>query len=286
MSKKTTVSEAIAKFLDWIKMNRSENTFKMYSGRLKALGTQLGAKKLKDVELKDIDRYLQRVNKWPNGADKAPDTVRANIVAGEQLEKFCMKAGIAKRKFWGDHEKPIGRERDRLPTPEEVEKIKALSSQEFNRAYQALRQSCARPNELARATVADWDQANQVIILVKHKTAKKTGRPRKITVGEKLRALILESLDGRTEGPLFLTPRGKQWTTESLSSAFRRARNKAKLDRQIVLYTARHEHATAIYRQFGRDAAMDALGHSSGVTDRYCHRDANQLRANQDSVSL
>jgi integrase len=235
----------------------------------------------------DIDRYLDSVNKWPDGRYKAPDTIRANIVSCEQLEKFAIKKRVTDYRFFGDHEKPVGRLRERLPTAEEVEAIKAVAAPAFRLIYQALRQSGARPNELARATVADWDREGCVIVLAHHKTARKTGRPRRIAVGEKLKALIETSLGDRVAGNLFHTPRGKAWCTDNLSQSFARYRKLAKVEKGVVLYSARHEHATAICKALGMDAAADALGHSgTGMTRRYVHRDPKELRANQDSVSI
>lgn len=135
--------------------------------------------------------------------------------------------------------------------------------------------------------MADWDRDENVIVLLKHKTAKKTGRPRRIYVGEKLQQLLLESLAGRTEGPLFLTPRGLPWTTAALSQAFARARKASGTSGELVLYLARHEHATVMVREKGLEAAADALGHTSlDTTRRYDHKQTSTLRSNQDAVNL
>ena len=102
----------------------------------------------------------------------------------------------------------MGRIRERLPTEAEVEAIKAHANAAFGLIYQALRQCGARPNELARATVADWDRDNHQIVLTDHKTARKTGQARRIAVGAKLPSAIVAAGD-RTEGPLFVTVTGR-----------------------------------------------------------------------------
>jgi integrase len=284
---RTTVEELATAFISWVEDNRSENTLRMYSNRLKPFRKQFGNRRIKSLTPIEMDSYLKSVNKWPDGTEKAPDTIRANITAVEQMERYAIEKEVIRRKFFGKHEKPVGRIRDRLPTPEEVEKIKAVAPRVFVLAWQALRQSGARPNELGRFAVDNWDRPASLIVLGKHKTAKKTGRPRKITVGEKLQALIVESLGTRTEGPLFLTPRGHQWTTDTLSQSFRRYRIKAGVEKGVVIYSSRHEHATAVCKALGMDAAADALGHTgTGMTRRYVHKDPQELRSNQDSVSL
>ena len=66
--------------------------------------------------------------------------------------------------------------------------------------------------ELCRATIADVDRANRVITLKEHKTARKTGQPRRIPIGRKLGELLDQAIGTRTEGPVFLSPAGKAWT--------------------------------------------------------------------------
>jgi integrase len=67
----------------------------------------------------------------------------------------------------------------------------------------ALEWSGARPSELAGATIQDYNKAESLIVLEKHKTDR-TGRPRMLYVSDKLAALIAESLSGRP--PELLTP--------------------------------------------------------------------------------
>lgn len=285
--KPKTVRQLAKMFLTWVKGHRSENTWKMYSNRLKPFKRQFGDRRIKSLKRFEIEDYLDAVNKWPDGRDKAPDTIRANIVALEQLEKFGLKRELVKRRFIWDHEKPVGRRRERLPTPEEVEQIKSIATKEFKLVYQALRQSGARPNEIARASVENWNRADNMIVLEKHKTSRKTGKPRKIFVGANFQELILESLGDRTEGPLFVTPGGRAWTTDTLSQTFSRYRNRMKIDKKVVLYTARHEFGTASAQAIGTDITSELMGHSStSMTQHYVHRKPELLRAKQDEVNL
>ena len=61
--------------------------------------------------------------------------------------------------------------------------------------YSALRQCGARPGELCRATIADVDRTSRVITLKEHKTARKTGQPRRIPVGRKLENLLDQAIE-------------------------------------------------------------------------------------------
>src|SRR5262249_42341428 len=75
-----------------------------------------------------------------------------------------------------------------------------------------LRESGARPSELRRARV-EKVSLEAGYMLVPNKTARKTGEPeRKIYLSPELKELIKGLIGGRTEGFVFLTARGKQWS--------------------------------------------------------------------------
>lgn len=90
-------------------------------------------------------------------------------------------------------------------------------------------------------------------------------------VGKDLGALNAESLDGRTEGHLFLTPNGKPRTVSGLGSVFRRIRTRARLAKDPVVYLTRHEHGTRACELHGIQAAANAPGHSDVRTTSTRH---------------
>src|SRR5262249_8794346 len=71
-------------------------------------------------------------------------------------------------------------------TAAETAAILSQASPQFRLIYLALRQCRARPGELCRATIAEIDRPANVIVLKQHKTARKTGKPRRIRIGKKL----------------------------------------------------------------------------------------------------
>lgn len=284
-----TVSQMVSEFLQH-KSRRKSNTHKFYEGRLVALVKCLGKKRGRKLKTQDLMDYLAHANTFQSGSKKgqpkAPDTIRGNGVALKQLQQFAIKRKWIKAPWIDDEEIPMppGRGRTRMPTLEEVQQIKNISSESFGYALDALRRSGARPNELARATYEDWDQVIGVITLQDHKTAGKTGQPRTIVVGQKLKAIIEASLAGRTEGNLFLTPTGLPWTTQSLSAAFRRARNQLELDERLSIYTNRHCHATAMYALYGELPTQLSIGHATSVLGRYAQIPIERRQEMQDSL--
>src|SRR5262249_61926430 len=122
-------------------------------------------------------------------------------------------------------------QRDRLPTPVETTAILSRSSPEFRLIYSALRQCGARPGELYRANIADIDKSANCIVLREHKTARKTGKPRRIPIGQKLGELLVQAIGYRQAGPIFLSPAGRSWTVPNLSRTYSRLRDLAGLRR-------------------------------------------------------
>jgi integrase len=129
------------------------------------------------------------------------------------------------------------------------------------------------------------DRGKCVITLKEHKTARKTGQPRRIPIGRKLRRLLDQAIGDRTEGPIFLSPSGRQWKVGNLSRTNSRLRDLAGLPRDLVLYLARHECGTKICREKGIEFARRLLGHANiSTTQRYMHLDDRELADAQDLV--
>ena len=297
---------AIEQWLGWCLRHRAASTVKQFRSRLSSLTQRFGDRELSTLTALELDEWLHAAGLRTDGTEKAPDTRRNIAVAFEAFQSWAVRFDLLEAPKLTGIEKPRGRLRERLPTPEEVQAILDHASPEFALIFRALRQCGARPSELAAATVADLDREPGLIVLEEHKTARKTGVARKIPVGEKLRSLIEESLrarnvesgESRVEGEdkptlhsplptlhLFTAPSGKPWTSANLSRTFARCRSRAGLDRRgLVLYLTRHEHATQVCREKGIVVAARVLGHSrTATTERYVKTAADELRDAQDS---
>lgn len=279
-----TISKAISGFLTDASIRCSKTTIVFYKKRLRGLQVAFGDKPVKKLKPKAIAKYLAAANQWPDGSPKAPDTIRSNIVAWEQLQKWLLERKLIKRPITDKIRKPGGRKRDTLPTLEETAALLAVANPDFCLIYRALRLTGARPGELCAAQISDIDHSAGEIVRKEHKTAKKTGKPRRIPIAhDALIAILKESIGERTEGHIFLRKSGRPWTTEAVSTAYRTARVKAGLREGLVLYLARHEHATEIYKQTGDIKAVAmALGHTQLTTaERYTRVDGERLKTNQ-----
>lgn len=273
-------------FLQHHRQNHSAaNTVVFYRTQLGQLARAgLHSKAIEKITPADILGALAEANEG-----KSPTTQRSRAVALDQLQKYAVTLGLLAKPWCSKLPKPAPRQRDRIPTDAETKAILRHSNARFRLIYQALRLSGARPNELCRAQIANFEAdasgETGVIVLQEHKTARKSGKPRTIVVGRKLGKLLRLAIGKRKSGPLFQAPRGNGWTVKNLSTQFLRARTAAGLDRELVLYSARHEAGTAFCREHGILQASRLLGHATiNTTQRYVHPDLEELKQAQDAA--
>jgi integrase len=274
------VGDLVEKFFAYCSRHRSPATVTFYRARLKRFCTEFNARELASLAPLEIDEHLAAA-----GAGMSDSTRHHDAVALGRLQKFALEHNLLDKPVFGKLEKPRVGQRDRVPTAAETEAILSRASPSFRLVYLALRQCGARPGELCRAMIADVDRAANAIVLKEHKTARKTGKPRRIPIGQKLGELLKQAIGERKEGPIFLSPAGKQWQVTNLSRTYSRLRDQAGLPRDLVLYLARHECGTKICREKGIEYARRLLGHANiSTTQRYMHLDDRELAEAQDLV--
>src|SRR5262245_44759159 len=133
--------------------------------------------------------------------------------------------------------------------------------------------------------ITDIDRSASAVVLKDHKTARKTGKRRRIPIGRKFGELLAQAIGDRKSGPIFLSPAGRGWSVQNLSRTYARLRDNAGLSRELVLYLARHECGTKICREKGIEYARRLLGHANiSTTQRYMHLDDRELAEAQDLV--
>ena len=283
-----TVAALVPLFLAWCGQHRSPATARFYGMGLRGVVARLGDRAVAELRQHEVETALAEAGRRADGSPLAPDTLRRNAIAFQVFQAWCVKNRYLSEPVVEKLEKPPGRQRDRIPEPEEIRRLLDGAPADFVLIYTALRLCGARPNELVGATITDYDAGAGTITRATHKTARKTGKPRVIPVGRQLAALIARATAGRAEGPLFLRADGRPWTVGELSATFRRRRDKLGLPKDLCLYLTRHEHGTRLLEQC-RDlkAVADALGHADiKTTQRYVHKTAAELRRNQDALRM
>lgn len=283
-----TIAELLATFLAWCVRHRSDKTVRFYRSRLKLFSAKFGDRPAPSLASLEIDAYLFEAGAFPNGRRKSDSTRHHDAVALTSLQNFALREGLLEKGWFRRLDKPRMGRRERIPTPEEISLLLRGAPWAFRLIYEALSQSGARPGELCKATIGDVDFAKRRIVLLEHKTAAKTGKPRVIAIGAGLAVLLKTAIGERTElaAPVFLSPAGKGWSVENLSGTHRRLRDAAGLPKEIVLYSTRHRFCTELIRAGVPVLDVSQLaGHADiKTTQIYVHRDVTELADAQDRV--
>lgn len=260
----------------------AESTLVFYQQRLKKFTREFGDRKIETLTRPEVQDFLFRIGEGMSNTTRHHDAVSVTT-----LQSFAVDQEFLEKPWWTKplEKPPIGK-RTFVPTPEDIDKVLEQADVPFRLVYAGLLQSGCRPGEICRMKISDIDFDRGVVILKQHKTARKTGKPRKVVVGKKFGAVLKTVIGARTEGAAFLNDRREPWRPGELSRTFRQLRVRAGLSDQYVLYSARH-HAITGWVQAGVPIkqASEMAGHSSVVmTERYSHIDVEALGSAQDLV--
>lgn len=164
--------------------------------------------------------------------------------------------------------KPKSLVRDRVLTPEERSLVlSSIKDAAFRAFVNAMTLTGCRPGEIARVTAADVDLEKGLWVLKKHKTAKRTGKPRVIYLPAEGVELTRGLVAKRPDGPLFLNLRGGPWTRNAVRLRFRHLREKYPELKGIIAYSYRATFATDALEAGVPDATVAALlGHTNTNT--------------------
>jgi len=166
--------------------------------------------------------------------------------------------------------------------------IENLANKAFERACRFLRLTGCRLSDLCRMNWADVDLVRGVVILARHKSRKRTKKPKVIALTTAAAELLVEvrSLHPKAGGedPVFTNNRGTCWTRRTLGQQLRRIKDRYGIATAATLHGIRHQFGTEAVRR-GASLKMVSLqlGHSSVlVTEKYylhLDKDIEAIRA-------
>ena len=135
--------------------------------------------------------------------------------------------------------------------------------------------------ELFLMRIENLDWRNLVILVPDSKTAE--GR-RLVPMSRRVFEVLQNRCNSRLEGWVFPSRRSVPGHLRSICNLFRKARNKAGLPKQLVLYCARHDYGTRVLMRTGNLAAvMKTMGHRDVKTAmHYQHPELEIVRAAPD----
>lgn len=279
------IKKLVKKFL---RIKRSgdlaDATKRFYLGPMRKFEKKFGHLDWKKLKPTQIDKFLRKIGNGLSGT-----TQHHNATALENFQNVLIeKRIIKKRRFQKLDKPPIGR-RDFVPADDQHERLLEHATVKFRLIHAGLSLCGARPGELCRTQISDvdWSQGDHgVIVLQKHKTARKTGKPRLIPISARMAAVIRTSIGTRSQGPVFRTELLKAWSPTYLSSVFRALRRKAGLPEEYKLYSERHRVATRMLEEgVPIEFVKEILGHSSvTMTEKYTHIKPATLSKHLDKI--
>jgi len=271
-----TVEHVLKAFLKHSHEEHSSETADWHERLLRRFRAMYGNLRYTRLRKKHVKAWLQKSGYNPTSQNKALGVLKRvfNWAVEEELIPRSPVAHLRKPK-------PVTRDR----TLTQVERHLILSSIKgaaFRQYVQALTLTGCRPGEAARVTAANVNFTLGCWELPEHKTAKKTGKPRRIFLCSEALELTQGLMALRPVGPLFLNSRGKPWTRNAVRIRFRNLRKKHPQLKGIVAYTFRGSFATDALEAGVPDATVaQLLGHTNTDT---LHKFYNRLSAKVDHL--
>lgn len=145
----------------------------------------------------------------------------------------------------------------------------------FRRFLLFLYHSGCRPGEAALLEWADIDWERGLALLMCHKTARKTRKPRVIYLTPVALRLLLWMFrhDGHTRQRVFVNRRGNPWNRSNLALRMTRTRRRAGVPGEVKMYGLRHRFASnAILSGIDLSMVAELMGHRClSTTLHYVH---------------
>lgn len=177
----------------------------------------------------------------------------------------------------------VGRRREYMLNQAERSSLLNSCPDDLQRLVKCLFLTAARPGEIAKAIVADFDKKHGTIIL-----DGKTGR-RIATLSTAARTFIADQCKNKLpSAPILTTEYGKAWTKDDWKKPFKEAAKSARLPSSIVMYHIRHAAISDLILG-GMQSSLVAMlaGTSTAMIDKhYGHLQHEQTRKMLDGVAI
>jgi integrase len=266
------VAELLDQFLDWVQFNL--DCFDRYRNVLQTFA--LGCGQLTVAELKPIHvtTWLAKKPTW------GPTTRNRIIGIIKRAFNWAVDQGLLEHSPLRRLSKPPSQRRERILSSDERDKMLAAASDDaFRDLLIALQDTGARPGEIRQVTAAQVNLDHGVWVLTKHKTVKKTKRPRVIYLTPRMVELTRRLMARHPDGPLFRNRFGEPWSNNAVRIRFRRLRARLPELQDVVAYCYRHSFATdGLVRGVPIATVAELLGHASTAMVEQCYGHLAQER--------
>jgi integrase len=151
----------------------------------------------------------------------------------------------------------------------------------------ALTLTGARPGEIRRVTAENVDLQRGCWVFTKHKTVRKTGKPRIIFLCPEALELTRKLMAKNPEGSLFRNTKGLPWSKNAIRLRFTALRKRHPELKGVISYTYRASFATDALEAGVPDATVAALlGHTNTNTlHRFYSRLSHKIAHLQEAAA-
>jgi integrase len=264
------VAEVFDLYLDYCQQETA--SYGLYRYFLNDATKSFGRLDVQELEPFHVNRWLKKHPTW------GPSTQHMVLTIVKAALNFAVTEGHIDHNPIRSIRMPTPEVRDRILTPTERAQIfghvEELCFADF---LTALQESGARPGEVAKLTPEDVNLELGVWVLKRHKTRKKTSRPRVVYLTPVLLALTKRLLESTRPGQvLFRNRKGNPWTRNSLYYRFQTLRKQFPHLEDVVPYTFRATFATD---------ALEAGVPEASVSELLGHKDTRMLHRHYARLS-
>jgi integrase len=270
------------RFLDWVNNSRlEEKTRKFYRNGWRLLKATSVAALRVDRITSDCAEQLT----FPGSAANASCALRTLRRMLHKAEEWKVIAHAPKIKMMKEHGRNLRLDDEaerKLIAGASACKWRSRTKELFHQIVILMRDTGMRnERELFRMRIENLDWQNRVIFVPDSKTPE--GR-RLVPMSSRVFEILQNRCQARQEGWVFPSQRSASGHLRSICNLFRKARNKAGLPKELVLYCARHDYGTRVLMRTGNLAAvMRTMGHRDVKTAmHYQHPELEIVRAALD----
>jgi integrase len=212
-----TVASLFGRFLGWTKKKKAPATYDQRKAFLKSFV------KFKKVRTMRPERVtVQLVEDWLDAHPKWKNSRRHAILCVLSAFNWAVKRKLLSSNPATGIEIPSqGRVLTYLTKEQRKTIFEASKAQSFKDLLTALEQTGCRPGEASSVEAKHINLELGVWVLPKHKTAKKTGKPRTVYLNPAMLELSRTLMAKNPEGPIFRNHRKKPWNRNAIRCRFR-----------------------------------------------------------------
>ena len=229
--------------------------YRRMSGTLRAW---CGTQRLDDLQSSDVAGYLRRRSAKVQG--------NREMALLSSVYAYAMAMGWANANPCRGVRRNRERARTRLPTAAELSACTLAARPMLRAMIEFTLATALRAADLVALDIAALDTSGIAV------QTSKTGAALVFEWTDELRAILAPAIGRRQLGPVFLTVRGRRWTTSGLDTMWGRLRAKVGIA-DLHWHDLRAWALTEIDRQRGRDAAAAFAAHKSKATTDVYLRD-------------